>query len=99
VLGEVEETIYVVEDDDNEDNELKVRLFSPCQISATANPFADREQEIGNAIRARYVFGSKPSYDRDADGLRRRQRCAYFTLLWLMRTVAREQVRPSAVRL
>ena len=52
VLGDVEETIYIVDDED-EDDEIKVRdrLDSTnTHISKLTNPLPDCEQKIRNAL-------------------------------------------------
>ena len=50
VLGDVEETIYIVDDED-EDDEIKVRDRSPSrQLSNLTNPLPDCEQKIRNAL-------------------------------------------------
>jgi hypothetical protein len=60
VLGEVEETIYVVEEDEDEEETVRVS-FTPQRTNLwgtdrkLANTAADNSQEIGDAVCERYV--------------------------------------------
>lgn len=58
VLGEVEETIYVVDEDDEDE---EVRVSGGARLShfhqPSSNPFpVDNQSEIRNALRARCVL-------------------------------------------
>ena len=54
VLGEVEETIYIVEEDDEEEEIVKV--CSPCHFETHANQwFTDDQEAIRDAVCPRYV--------------------------------------------
>jgi hypothetical protein len=56
VLGDVEETIYVVEEDEDEEETIRVGL-KPCSTDAKlAKTTADNTQEIRNAVCQRYVI-------------------------------------------
>ena len=61
MLGEVEETIYVVEEDEDEEDTIRVSKLDTERTKpwATdgklANTPADNSQEIGDAVCQRYV--------------------------------------------
>lgn len=60
VLGEVEETVYVVEEDENEEEVVKVGCdLHPSNFKLTL--CLDNQQEIRDVVRTRYA---------DAPGLR-----------------------------
>jgi hypothetical protein len=59
VLGDVVETIYVVDDEEAADEDIKVStLAQPVPIcrSGFSRLFTDGYQEIRNAVRSRYVL-------------------------------------------
>ena len=51
MLGEVEETIYVVEEEDDEDETVKVSHATPRQFETHANPMGiDHQEAVGDAF-------------------------------------------------
>jgi hypothetical protein len=60
VLGEVEETIYVVEEDEDEEETVRVD-------AKLAKTFTDNTQEIGDAVRQRYVLLVPPWLFKDCN--------------------------------
>lgn len=69
MLGEVEETIYVVEEDEDEEETIRVSLTpertSPWGTDGKlANTAADNSQEIGDAVCQRYVSLALSGYLR-----------------------------------
>jgi hypothetical protein len=55
VLGDVQETIYVVEEDDDGDETVKVGGLVPCHDFPVLICIAENTQKVGNAVRSRYV--------------------------------------------
>ncbi|MCJ1389462.1 U4/U6-U5 snRNP complex subunit lsm3 [Xylographa bjoerkii] len=53
VLGEVEETIYVIEEDEDEQEIVRVRESHHCVTGSTfgADSFADNQKAIRNVVR------------------------------------------------
>jgi U6 snRNA-associated Sm-like protein LSm3 len=56
VLGDVEETIYVVEEDEDEEETIRVGLRPGPQKQNLAKTSADDTQEIRDAVCQRYVL-------------------------------------------
>jgi hypothetical protein len=55
-LGDVEETIYVVEEDEDEEEVVRVGLKLWRTDAGLAKTSADHSQEIGDALCQRYVL-------------------------------------------
>ncbi|KAL8938458.1 MAG: hypothetical protein Q9216_003886 [Gyalolechia sp. 2 TL-2023] len=51
VLGEVEETIYLVEDEDEEDEEVKVCMNTLKEVKVNMINLADGQEAIRDALR------------------------------------------------
>lgn len=56
MLGEVEETIYVVEEDEDEEETVRVGLKLQRTDAKLAKTFVDNTQEIRDAVCQRYVL-------------------------------------------
>ena len=56
MLGDVEETIYVVEEDEDEEETVRVGFKLWRTYAKLANTSADNTQEIRDVICQRYVF-------------------------------------------
>jgi hypothetical protein len=56
VLGDVEETIYVVEEDEDEEETIRVGLKPQCTGAKLAKTSADDTQEVGDAVCQRYAL-------------------------------------------
>lgn len=50
MLGDVEETIYVVEEDEDEEETIRVGFETRRTYANLAKTFADNTQEIGDAF-------------------------------------------------
>lgn len=58
MLGDVEETIYVVEEDEDEEETIRVGLKLWRTDAKLAKTPADNTQEIGDAVCQRYVLSA-----------------------------------------
>lgn len=57
VLGDVEETIYVVDEDDEEDDEVKVCAVTEFDITTRLTGDADHQKTVRDAFCQRYLIG------------------------------------------
>ena len=54
MLGDVEETIYVIEEDDEEEESVKVALISHLVNTLAADELIDDQEAIRNVVRTGY---------------------------------------------